>query len=1422
MLEGYKPIDFGSNNFPIRNRAGLSQAALNILATSRWKEAPIASLLSQGLDVNGEAPKREQSLWGRITDLLSTPAYAIANAADDALAGHQSSDTDSVLNDAKEISGGIVMGALRGAGTGLRGFAGDLVGMDPTDPQDKQYLGDFLVRLDTHMSAEDAMKPENREEVRQRLLGKKINQFISDDDPTNKYFYKFDTGEVSVSDQDIEDYFKRMNIYGLGASMVADPLNFVTGWSKPAQFGKSAEIPGELVTDTKNIYDGFKAATEGAPVNTGGVVNPTLGTAPGSYKVNFPESGFKIPTTEGLVNPPAWFNFPKNASDMGPVTRSTVETPVAINSTDPLDEMINSWAPGHATQESRQFKGSEVALPRPAIPDEQISIAESLSSQPAILKLTGDLLRRAATGNMDLSSRLATKYPGVNFPQTNEFIKFLKTVPDLTKRLGIPGERQKIVSAFTRTITADVAAMKVAPKAKSAELILNETAGNPVAMGALVENAKGAPVVSKNPTRDASIVDDVVKQFEPQLSLNIIPSGINNPAKYKEAMRKHGVLTGPKQVNVWNALTSKYLVNVKTPSRFAKALSLLRQAEERFMGMGHIPMSSTPKLGNSIPLRLSQVLEAIGPASAAMNPTLLTKILRGEENALKGLSPEVIQKIEELKAGEAIVDGSKSIAGIDAVKPNLDELIKGPLSAARTEEIVTIGSKVADDITRSIGGSPVAGKNAAVALKTEYIPKAPGDGFPVTNTTALISHPNVSSNLLKKYSNAPTVARQIHSVIGGPTPRRLGELYGPAAKTVEWLGARFNAAYKNADMRPIYLKNAAFAKSTVARRAEYLNKLAKQYDVNDADLWNDALKGAQGRIEAVSGTPSAALSDEIRSVMENLFGSSALKNSLAIENSVAGRAQLFMQELNRNLRRFGLGEYQFKKTGDYANGTDWLKSWESWDIKKPLEFLFKMQNVVEHTVREKIMFDEIAARFGTLNRGGEFTHKVNHPRLSAYYFGKESAEQINQFIKNLKDVSTPSSKSLQMLDKAISKWKAGVTIYVPSHHVRNMIGDLYFNWLSGVNSLRPYNTALRIMQSQRNRYEGLEGINQLIDPNAIKAAMSGATSTPAGKQTALTMRNGQNVTNDMVYLAAFHEGILPTTRVLEDIPDDAMTGLDRIKPLGGRGQKVAHTISEGRDHYVRLAHFVDALKKSPKSFDEAIKDAAAIVRKWHPDGMDLTKFERNVMRRVFPFYSWTRKAFPLIVESLVATPGKVMAIPKANYLLQNMLGIETGPMSDPFPTDQLFPDWIREKGIGPVAGPDSILTSILGGQPGYSVINPGNPTLDTIAQLNNPGKMAVGMSNPALRIPFEISSGRESQTGAPIDSDYYIKQIPGLSHAGRATGEFGVSDTQKENSQGYNMQNILNMLTAMGFQNTGPYRKSSEFDLREFLKSQRE
>src|SRR3990167_10949453 len=73
---------------------------------------------------------------------------------------------------------------------------------------------------------------------------------------------------------------------------------------------------------------------------------------------------------------------------------------------------------------------------------------------------------------------------------------------------------------------------------------------------------------------------------------------------------------------------------------------------------------------------------------------------------------------------------------------------------------------------------------------------------------------------------------------------------------------------------------------------------------------------------------------------------------------------------------------------------------------------------------------------------------------------------------------------------------------------------------------------------------------------------------------------------------------------------------------------------EGR---LRLPLFLDRIAKGD-NFDEAMK----MVYKYHFDYAPeaLTPFERNVMRRLIPFYRWARGNIPLQIESLVTQPRK--------------------------------------------------------------------------------------------------------------------------------------------------------------------------------------
>ena len=77
----------------------------------------------------------------------------------------------------------------------------------------------------------------------------------------------------------------------------------------------------------------------------------------------------------------------------------------------------------------------------------------------------------------------------------------------------------------------------------------------------------------------------------------------------------------------------------------------------------------------------------------------------------------------------------------------------------------------------------------------------------------------------------------------------------------------------------------------------------------------------------------------------------------------------------------------------------------------------------------------------------------------------------------------------------------------------------------------------------------------------------------------------------------------------------------------------------------RLGVFVDQMKKlkiikGGKGNTAKIEQAAKHVKKYLFDYTELTTFEREIMKRGLPFYTWLRKNIPLQLESVVKQPQK--------------------------------------------------------------------------------------------------------------------------------------------------------------------------------------
>jgi hypothetical protein len=89
-------------------------------------------------------------------------------------------------------------------------------------------------------------------------------------------------------------------------------------------------------------------------------------------------------------------------------------------------------------------------------------------------------------------------------------------------------------------------------------------------------------------------------------------------------------------------------------------------------------------------------------------------------------------------------------------------------------------------------------------------------------------------------------------------------------------------------------------------------------------------------------------------------------------------------------------------------------------------------------------------------------------------------------------------------------------------------------------------------------------------------------------------------------------------------------------------------------------------------------------------------------------------------------------------------------------------------------------------------------------------------ASPLINIPADLATN-QTFSGAPITKDqggqgvpsFLAQQFPQVNAVTRVTGMGG---KKRENVEGQNRQNIINILTALGLRGTGPYETSAEFE----------
>lgn len=913
-------------------------------------------------------------------------------------------------------------------------------------------------------------------------------------------------------------------------------------------------------------------------------------------------------------------------------------------------------------------------------------------------------------------------------------------------------------------------------------------------------------------------------------------------SKYLKTPKTAGKLTihPGGQLAIWKSLadnsTTALKPEGKTASaakaigkqRFASTLRMFKAVQENLEAAGH-KFTYWDGSDFNLPDVMAELIQGKSEVQAFATAKEFFPILEKNLAKRKGLldDPDVAQAVHNVRVRSAILDAPKIHEAINSVINHGSVLAQYPASQAHIQKVLKSLPALSEKIAAAQGISE-AGQDAVKSLisgmkmtvsQEKLLTKQALAGTKqlgkeqIKTAKAIAMHHNkiekahrINDELTKKIQQELEIHKDDYEM----------PLSGKGAVPDSILGRIF-AWYGQKDLRPITEQHLMTATNSAWMRDAAIRKVAQNYSREDQ---LSALRFAFG----VNGVPESDLGRAFKANLETLFKGTGLTPADWQDASVATRAPLMKDRLNKHLKSVGApwkftdGVVKDPITGiahDYSGDANWLTSWQTWDVKDPLDFFNKVQTAVEQSVHEKAIFDEIGERFGAEASGSGYRVTINHPYLHGYYFTEEIAKQIGKVIKDVDEFFSVGLRSsfLKSFDKISRAWKYTVTLPNPSHHIHNLLGDAYLNWMAGVNGAKPYQWAAQILRTQRNTYTDIRNVDRLVNLNAVERAMG---RTPDAKEVLFRNASGHPFTAEQIYIAANQMGTLPQAHIIEDIMGENQN-LTRFQPFGGRVKHGLERFSETREHFVRLAHFVDIVKKSKGSDFEAIfRRAGYEIRKWHPDYLTLTPFEKKFMRRIMPFYSWTRRAIPLVIESAIMNPGKTTMYPKIMQGFQDSMGIETSGRDDPFPHDQLFPEWIRDRGIGPVSR-----TPVLGARdtpPGYTIINPSNPLIDLFGQFSNPVSGFGSMLSPAIKIPVELLSQKQLFNQAPITSDnfaeYFGNQLP---YFPVFQGIFGVTptlgDTTRASKEGnLNTERLVNWLTAAGVRGTGPYIKQAEIE----------
>jgi len=367
-------------------------------------------------------------------------------------------------------------------------------------------------------------------------------------------------------------------------------------------------------------------------------------------------------------------------------------------------------------------------------------------------------------------------------------------------------------------------------------------------------------------------------------------------------------------------------------------------------------------------------------------------------------------------------------------------------------------------------------------------------------------------------------------------------------------------------------------------------------------------------------------------------------------------------------------------------------------------------------------------------------------------FHPEVAKRLESFVNGVAG-DEATTEFFKHYDKLQNIFKASVTSIFPAFHGRNAYSNVFLHFLDlGLHSVNPANHVASANMLWKNReFNKLTG--QL---EQIRNAPKGSKTLQNADEVQEKLFNLQNeimLEDSTGYKWSFGElrrviqenvvgfnpdivGAIDVTRttseVVEGLSDDlfSVSGKAKAAKIARQANplslnfapfKVGRRVGNAVEEQARILDFMVNLRKTGD-----VNLAARRTKQFLFDYQNLTQFERKVMRRIIPFYTFTRKNLELQTKTLFSAPGRINAELAAVATIGDVMSQASLTEEE----RQALPEWIRD-GI-----------TVLKKREGDNVelfANLGTP-IEQPFEAFQPNTL-LGSVSPLLRVPVEQASG---------------------------------------------------------------------------------